>query len=147
MYGATAGGAGFAGIDSIVGVAIRFSDFLAHSEATACRTPFQSAFTEETAGGRILTLPPERRPPARRLWSRAKTHPRPLPALQPTRQAGVPLPSDGALLGAGPALVEINLHVFRRATGGNNVEFAVAVQIRERHVLAGHRVFVDQCHA
>src|SRR6266542_4736422 len=34
MYGAMAGGAGFAGTDSIVWVAIRFSGFLAHREAT-----------------------------------------------------------------------------------------------------------------
>src|SRR5436190_10088303 len=54
--------------------------------------------------------------------------------------------SNGTLPGAGTALVEINLHVLRRATGGDNVELPVAVQVCDSQVFTGHRVVVDQCH-
>lgn len=42
------------------------------------------------------------------------------------------------------ALIEIDLHVLRRAAGGDDVEAAVAIEIGEAQVFAGHCVVIDE---
>src|ERR1043165_1489183 len=52
------------------------------------------------------------------------------------------LPAEAALV-PNP-LIEIVLHVFRSATGCNDVQFPVAIEVRQAKVFTGHGIVVYQ---